>query len=229
MGMTSSRYQVPVVDLTTHIVEDRRAVVSPWGRGNSKIGPGVYTYSKRPAVTCPGASEECLAICYAIRAEQKNEWVAKLWASNTERGDTLPEMPPDAKLVRFHISGDFDTVRYIQNWNSLVDSYRDVTFWGYTRSWRCPDLLPALNVLHGADNVFLWASMDQTVEEMPPYFWRRAWIEGDARLTRDGRHYRTLDNRRAILCPEATGRLPNCETCRFCFLPHDYDLVFPRH
>lgn len=226
----ASRYNVPATDLVTHLVEDRRASLSPWGRGNSKLGSGIYTYSKLPVTTCPGASEECLAICYARKVEKTNKHVWQLWADNTARGDELPPLPADAKIVRIHVSGDFDTVDYIHSWIRLAKYNEHVTFFGYTRSWRLAHLEPWLEQLSYPHNVHLWASMDLSVVELPPAYWRRAWIEGDSRLTKvSDKQYRTFDGRKAVICPEGTGMLPNCQTCRFCFLPHNMDLVFPRH
>lgn len=34
--------------LTVYLPDTRGVVVSPFGRGNLKIGPGVYTYSRLP-------------------------------------------------------------------------------------------------------------------------------------------------------------------------------------
>lgn len=76
-------------------------VVSPFGRGNLKIGSGVYTYSRlpghpsRPALgtapelyleqrgTCPGSSPECEAICYASRPMEERGAVAAMCGGPT--------------------------------------------------------------------------------------------------------------------------------------------------
>jgi hypothetical protein len=229
----ASRYHVPESELVTHLVEDRRASLSPWGRGNSKLGSGIYTYSKLPVTTCPGASEECLAVCYARKLDPARtnylHPVWQLWSKNSARGDELPPLPADAKIVRIHVSGDFDTVLYIDAWRRMVSEHPDVTFFGYTRSWRVPELRWALGLLAVRPNVHLWASIDKSIEELPDG-WRRAWIEGDSRVTKvTEKTYRTFDGYKAILCPEGAGLLPNCQTCRFCFLPHNMDLVFPLH
>ena len=56
-------------ELTYYLVDDRRAIRSPWGKGNPKIGAGIYTYSRVPGIrgTCPGATEECERLCYSKR------------------------------------------------------------------------------------------------------------------------------------------------------------------
>jgi hypothetical protein len=55
--------------MVVHLFDDRRMQISPWSIGNSKIGsgPGVYTYSRLPEATCPGATSWCKANCYAKR------------------------------------------------------------------------------------------------------------------------------------------------------------------
>lgn len=228
MNEQAGRYKVPASELTVHLIDDRRTVVSPWSRGNSKVGPGIFTYSKLPVTTCPGASEECLSICYAKRAAEQNAWVGQLWKLNTLRGYELPPLPDGARVVRFHISGDFDGVPYIESWIALASSHPEVTFFGYTRSWRVPGLVGALEQFKSLPNVFLWASMDISVPELPPPGWRRAWIDGDGRIQRESHRYKAAGSL-AIICPEATGKRPNCEACKFCFKHHDIDLIFPRH
>lgn len=219
--------ELPVV----HLVEDRRTILSPYGRGNTKLGASIYTYSKLPGWqnSCPGSSEECEAICYAKRLVQ-NEAVWKLLTNNSGRGDIVPELPADAKIVRFHVSGDFGTEGYIRYWIGAVQSRPDVVFYGYTRSWRCSHLLPSLEELRRQPNVTLWASMDSTIAELPPNGWRRAWIAGDSRLTPITKNrFQTFDGRQAIVCLEENGLLPSCEACGFCWKDGSTDLVFLKH
>lgn len=205
-----------------HLIEDRRIILSPWGKGNLKLGLGIYTYSKLPgriSGTCPGSSGECELICYAKRLVH-NKWVWELYKENTLRGDELPELPSDAKIVRFHVSGDFDTPGYIISWIRLAAKNPDVRFFGYTRSWRVPELRVLLEEFKSLPNVFLWASIDSTVENLPPESWHKAWIEGDHRIP----------SSKVVICPEETGKRPNCESCGFCFKKtHDMDLIFLKH
>ena len=233
MSNPASKYKVDPDTLVTFLVEDRSSKISDWGLGNSKIGPGIYTYSKLPgrvAGSCPGSSGECELICYAKRLI-KNKPVWSMWEKNTERGDELPPLPADATIVRIHVSGDFDTVGYIQSWIDLATNRPDVVFFGYTRSWRVPELLPKLEEFGALQNVHLWASMDKTIKELPPKHWRKAWIEGDERLTKEeGRKtLTTIEGVKAIVCPEEAGLVKDCETCGYCFEKTKGDLVFLEH
>lgn len=263
--------------LTVHLPDTRGVVISPYGRGNLKIGPGVYTYSRLPGRpyksalgqpmsmptldgvyrlenaprleyprggTCPGSSPECEKICYAERPVRERGAVAQMWDLNSQTSD-VPMIPEDAKLLRLHISGDFDTVEYVENWRAQLDARPDVVCWVYTRSWRVPELLPALERLRALPNVQMFASMDISVPEMPPDGWRRAWIDGDPRTgrpfgvmahTTDAEAispWKTfeeeIDARKVLICPEETKAVANCEQCGFCFKGQRNDVVFLRH
>lgn len=212
-------------DTVTHLIEDRRAPISPWGLGNSKLGPGVYTYSKTAVETCPGATEHCISVCFARRM---GAHVDLLHRENTKRGASLPPLPDDARLVRGHVGGDFDTATYILAWCRLATKRPEVQFWFYTRSWRVPQLLPFLEILRELPNVQVWASMDPDCEPAPPG-WRRAWMSTDPRGAGDlvGKAcYRTEDGIIAPVCPEEAGTKENCVACGYCFRPFGGDLVF---
>lgn len=257
--------------LTVYIPDTRGVVISRFGRGNLKIGLGVYTYSRLPGLpdketlginqmlrsddraainrwgstdlpagngTCPGSSEECRKICYAVRPVMEFGPVYEMWKANA--ASDVPPIPDDAKLLRLHVSGDFDTVEYIQNWIARLKERPDVTCWGYTRSWRVAELLPWLEILRGLPNVQLFASMDESIPELPPRSWRRAWIDGD---TRGGTPQQVaahaedpvthnlvaVDGVPSYVCPEETKRQPNCEACKYCFKGTTNDVTFLRH
>lgn len=191
--------------LVVYIPDTRGVVISRFGKGNLKIGLGVYTYSRlpghptRPALgsylegkpanevplhvaayqgdpngglphyhgTCPGSTPECEAICYARRPVAEDGPVMQMWRDNTY-GNDVPEIPEDAKLLRLHVGGDFNSVEYIANWYHRLAARPDVTAWVYTRSWRVFELLAALERLRTLPNVQMFASMDLTTPEMPP-------------------------------------------------------------
>jgi hypothetical protein len=221
--------------LVVHIPDSRGVTISPFGRGNMKIGPNVLTYSRLPGHTsrgalgltewqnavrgtCPGASAECQAICYAARPVTENGAVYKVWERNSFL-ETVPSIPAECTLLRLHVSGDFTTEAYIDGWVAQLTQRPDVTAWAYTRSWRMASLLPALERLRALPNVVLFASMDESIPELPPDGWRRAWIQGDARAPQ------------RLLCPEELGRVRDCETCTYCLRDgaNRADVVFVRH
>ena len=252
--------------LVVYIPDTRGVVFSRYGKGNLKIGPTVYTYSRLPGLptrnalgamfdesqvftdildarvidpgTCPGSTEECRRICYARRPVQENGAVREMWTRNA--GDEVPPIPDDAERLRIHVSGDFDTVEYIRNWEIRLTERPDVQAWAYTRSWRVPSLLPQLEALRRLPNIQLFASMDKSHADVPPKGWRRAWIDGDVRAG-DPQLVRahmddpvqhnlvTFDGGRTYVCPEETKRVKDCESCGYCISGDKHDVTFLEH
>lgn len=218
---------------TTHplqvfLPDTRGVVLSRYGSGNAKIGFGVFTYSRHPGQslgTCPGSSSYCESKCYAKRI---GGIVARVYDLNML--DDVPPIPTEARLLRIHVSGDFDSVPYIQHWIERLRERPDVIAWAYTRSWRVPELQPSLEVLRALPNMQLFASMDASMSDLPPAGWRRAWIQtpDETRLRAHGRVTRALDAP-AYVCPEETGAKPNCVACAYCFEGQKHDVIFLEH
>ncbi len=248
---TKGKVEAAKQQLTVHLPDTRGVTVSRWGRGNTKLGmDGVYTYSRLPGRiggTCPGATPLCQDICYAKRVINTPP-VWDVWARNSGRDDLPDEpLPTDAKIVRIHVSGDFDSVPYIEAWIRLVyNRYSNVRFFGFTRSWRVPELLGPLERLRALPNVQLFASMDKSMDELPPKGWRRAWLEDDPRAISgsglgveqglefwlgEGMHnFKSVDGQSVYVCPEETGRRANCQECNYCVRgTSDTDVVFLVH
>lgn len=256
--------------LVIHLPSTRGVTLSPYGGGNLKIGLGVLTYDRlpghpsKPALgaghyfeergTCPGATAECQAICYAARPVTEAGPVRTMWEDNSD-SDIVPPIPEYCTKLRIHVSGDFNTPEYIWSWIARLQERPDVKVWAYTRSWRVPELVFHLEKLRSLPNMELFASMDASHSDEPPTGWRRAWIlrtqerpgfPSEKRLTM----YRTpvqvpavghekyvlgdlmtraYDGTPSYVCPEETGRKANCESCRYCFDGHKHDVTFLEH
>lgn len=237
--------------LIVYLPDTRGVTVSRFGTGNLKVGLNVHTYSRLPGLpghpavgspigigfhgTCPGATAECLAVCYAARPVAEQGAVHTMWTKNSLTDDVPAELPEGCSQLRLHISGDFTSERYIDGWTSVISRNPDVAVWAYTRSWRVPALLPALERLRALPNVQLFASMDISTNELPPTGWRRAWIEGDERINAGdpawGSEHNsiTFDGTPSYVCPEQTKRRPNCETCGYCQHGRRGDVTFLEH
>lgn len=221
--------QLTRAKLTVNIPDTRGVEISRYGKGNLKIGPNVYTYSMLPITTCPGSTEWCRESCYAKRVVDEEGIVSYIWDLNSRTPD-VPPIPNDCKLLRIHVSGDFNSVEYIEQWIKRLEERPEVQVWAYTRSWRVPELLPHLEKLRAMSGVNLFASMDESTEEMPPDGWRRAWIDGDKRLESVSEHnQRTIDYKPSYICPEETGRKKDCESCGYCIFGHVGDVTFLKH
>jgi hypothetical protein len=250
---TKGKVEAAKRELIVHLPDTRGVTISRWGKGNTKLGmDGVYTFSRLPGRiggTCPGATPECQDICYAMRVI-KTPPVWDMWAKNSAFGRELENandpLPPDAKIVRIHVSGDFDSANYVDEWYYLAKARPDVRFFGYTRSWRVPKLLGALEQLRALPNVQLFASMDKSMDELPPLGWRRAWLEDDPRATKrairepgpagqnEGVYVAGLFDSdeldsSAYICPEETGRKANCQDCDYCIRGRHGDVIFLLH
>lgn len=238
--------------LTVYLPDTRGVTISPFGIGNLKIGLGVHTYSRLPGFprfpalglvgeanpngTCPGATIECLEICYARRPVVENGPVYAMWRKNSETEDVPAELPPDCKVIRLHISGDFTSVHYIESWIDRLTKNPNVKMWAYTRSWRVPELLKALEQLRALPNVQLFASVDSSTPDAEFELikgWRRSWIDGDPRQNTSPvsflKNRTTFDGARSLVCPEETGDKTNCEECRYCFDGKRNDVTFLKH
>ena len=235
--------------LVVYLPDSRGVQLARYGIGNLKIGLGVYTYSRlagRPMgetpTTCPGSTDECERICYAKRIDGP---VKAIYLQNSVTSE-VPPIPAECKVLRIHVSGDFDTVEYIHHWIDRLTERPDVTAWAYTRSWRVPSLVDALEELRRLPNVQLFASMDESCPDEPPAGWRRAWIDGDSRAGRViridahhgnvedwgkdvGRNQQTFDGTMSLICPEETGHKANCLECGYCFEGRRNDVTFLRH
>lgn len=207
-------------NLEVMLPDTRGVVISPWGRGNTKLGGEVITYSKEAVETCPGATEWCKEHCYARRIAGP---VLDVYKANA--GFVVPDLPTFEPrfdweahwnpIVRIHVSGDFDSVAYINSWIALCKDNPNTIFWAYTRSWRVEGLLPSLEILRALPNVQLFASVDRDTD-LPPKGWRIAFIKGDSRA-------------KGIVCPEELGTKENCQTCKYCWKGKRGNVIFLPH
>lgn len=231
MSISDRKVQARRRELEVYLPDTRGVSISRWGKGNLKLGPNVFTYSKLPGRpedggTCPGAGE-CLEYCYSLRIRATTPLVWQVYRMNTDNGPSLPILPDEAALVRLHVTGDFDTVPYIEAWIKLIAEHPQVRFWGYTRSWRVPLLRPVLERLRALPNVQLFASIDRTSQDAPSAIWRRAYVALPG--FEPERSNAIVRGRMAYICPEELGRKPNCETCNYCILGKHGDVIFLQH
>jgi hypothetical protein len=192
------------------------------GRGNIKVGP-IPTFSLPSRFTCPGATSWCLSHCYAWRFERiwpncRTAYARNLVLSwNTRRfvRAMLDRISEDLPALRIHVSGDFYSEPYaLAVWH--IAAKRPLTrFWGYSRSWTIPTLLPALERVRALSNFQLFASVDPNMPD-PPAGWRVAYLEIDPRAN-------------GLPCLHQYGSAASCFECRYCLRPGKGNVVFKVH
>ena len=142
---------------------------------NTKLGPLIHAWAIPAGTTCPGETALCSTACYAkaghfrygttqachlrnlafSRTPEFVDWMRSSLSANFVR------------VMRVHTAGDFYDLDYVRKWQQIITSCRQTQFFGYTRSWRIPELLPALIQLSQAPNMSLWWSLDRETGPAP--------------------------------------------------------------
>lgn len=173
-GITTTVYSADVLKL----FKDIRI-----NTGNSKTGP---SWSIPEGESCPGKTTVCANNCYVkqgrmgwapARSGRSRNFKTALELLKIGGSDLLVHALNAAisraqcKTLRIHDSGDFFNIPYIKGWLEVVRLHPEIDFWAYTRSWRVPNLVPALRLLAQEPNLALWISADIEC-------WIEATIEG---------------------------------------------------
>lgn len=191
-------------------------------KANRKVGR-VMSFSLPALVTCPGASLWCRKHCYALRMGAYRPNCRGAYDRNfsltrdPERfvRTMLECLPADLAGMRIHVSGDFHSQAYLEAWWSVCAARAETLFWGYSRSWTVPHLLPALDRLRSLPNVQIFASLDATMPS-PPEGWRVAFVESDVRAY-------------GLPCRQQHGQEASCLACGHCFRRNRGHVVFNVH
>lgn len=138
--------------------------------GNDKIGRGINHISIAAGVSCPCKSEVCGSVCvgkngyYHMTNVIDNVWqkyeLSKTPGFVARAVKEIRRRRKKVEVLRMHAVGDYYSPGYIKKWIKLVQLFPEVVFYGYTRSWRSPKLLPGLVILSQLPNVKLWWSTD---------------------------------------------------------------------
>ncbi len=204
------------------LVKPKRVVIKPLiniSLKNTKLGK-IPSFSLSAIESCPGKTTWCENKCYADKVERiyKNAEIAyryNLLQARTNKDFVLLMNTELSKLskkgikkFRWHVSGDFFSVKYIYDWINIVKANPEIVFYGYTRTWSISNLLPHLEALRCLPNVILFASTDISTVGSIPSGWKEAWA-GDL-----------MPNKPKLLfCLEQAGHVKTCEQCGICFNP----------
>jgi hypothetical protein len=246
--------------------QDRK--VGPRATWQAKKGRWVpyvkNSFSLPPIDSCPGRTDLCASACYAVNFNNfagvdqsfARNFYLLLEAERTEgeegmylllsdliqrirRSFIRSDVNPRDWVYRIHPSGDFFSLLYARAWRRVMEENPDIFFWAYTRSFQ-----PECNVvplLLGITNFQIYISGDAENIVSAKQICSRYDLPL-APLGIDATHGWELHEgreRRAIVCPENTGRLklmkPDkqnpqngrgaCLDCRVCFKGR-YDVIF---
>lgn len=119
----------------------------PLKDGNSKLGKGVYTWSMLPTCNNGGTCFCNCSGCYATKgfynmsstkaALVRNTAIAKsnlTWLENAIKAQ-IASSNGKIKFVRIHAAGDFFSGEYTEMWVRIAESFPEVVFWTYTKSY----------------------------------------------------------------------------------------------
>lgn len=139
-------------------------------KGNTKLGDDglIWSFSIPAIATCVGSTDVCRRLCYANSGFYwYNSVQAALWRNYrmSLEGDFAGLMVAEAlrrrvRVLRIHVAGDFYSVGYAAKWHEIVHCLPDTRFYLYTRSWRAPDVRPALEEMALLPNLDMWWSAD---------------------------------------------------------------------
>ena len=210
---------------------------------NKKLGPGIFAWSLPAKETCPGATEACLAVCYALRGRFRMGNLKHLYQRNEEFSRTAEFsdwmvaqlVANSVEIMRLHVSGDFYDVEYVEKWYDIIRRNPQVRFFGYTHSWSVDGFTPVLRKLARCANLKLWYSVDPTsgTPAVVPAGVRLAWLANSDEEAHAAPAAASLvfRNKPATLmkksktgvtvCPHENGlqgvARPTCTMCKLCF------------
>lgn len=191
-----------------------------------------------PVETCPGRTAICEKKCYATRGNYAFPSVREAMRNALElyrSGDMVKTLNAEVAMfrpraVRVHAAGDFFESDYVKQWIKIVRRNPGTLFYAYTRSWRVPDLRPALTALAALPNFRMWLSADKdsgkpdgvspsrvaymaaTVADVPDYT-----VDLVFRVARKTKEKFTANG--DLVCPAEQGskKKLDCSRCGLCF------------
>jgi hypothetical protein len=191
-------------------------------RGNRKLGPNVWTWSRPYGDTCP---KDCKHLIDDDCWGRPSKWnMDKLYEGAMRRLDYVPPISslPRASILRLHAVGDFanwreglavDTDYLTSVVSELVMLYAidpSSKVFGYTHMWAEPALWQIREWMN------LHASVE-TIEDMYTALrdgWTVAFTSPDVSLDEG---FMKLGDEMLLVCPEQRGTVDNCEECGFCW------------
>jgi len=206
-------------------------------QGNAKVGGAISIWSLPAVETCPGASSICQNVCYAKNFRYRFPSVRRRleWNLRQSRRDDFGDRMVSeirrcgALVLRLHGAGDFYDAEYCRKWLSIIRRVPRPRFFGYTRSWKIPEIAAVLEEMASLRCVRLWYSFDDEMQppERTPKGVRLAYLQTSDRppprsaqlvfRTRKLRRLPSLPTVCASETPEGKQAGVTCGSCGRCF------------
>lgn len=189
-------------------------------KGNRKLPKTTGIFNLPHLVTCPGATADCKAYCYARKAEVQYKQVLPYRYTNlalSKAKDFVANMVAEItrlklRTIRIHESGDFYNQAYVNKWTAIAKALPSVRFTFYTKSFHLFDFTK----LRALPNVTAFASIDPTtpIERLyPARDWDKATVICKGAEAPKG----------FFVCPGS------CKECSHCYKAHATSVAFHQH
>jgi len=206
-------------------------------QGNGKLGSAIHVWSLPAIESCPGSTKTCRDACYARRHRFRFASVRRRLQWNwrqCRRADFVDRMVSEIRsqgvlVLRLHVSGDFWSAAYVEQWFEIMRRAPRARCFGYTRSWRVAGVAAALEKLAALSCMRLWYSIDDETgvpDYVPPNV-RLAYLQvrNEPIPSRADLAFRVQQLRKLpslpVVCPSETtaGHSPRitCGSCARCF------------
>jgi hypothetical protein len=181
--------------------------------GNLKLPKDTMIFNIPAVTTCPGRTELCARVCYALKTERYNPHALPARQGNFD-ASRRPDFPArmieiirakasKIRRVRVHESGDFYNQAYLNAWFSIAAALPGIRFYAYSKSFH-------LDFTGRPSNFWLIASYDSTSKRLAP---------GGSSLFQN-----------SFTIVESGGKCPmDCSICSLCWTGRGRRLTVDRH
>lgn len=181
-------------------------------------GLPIYSLTLEERKTCPRSCQQWNS-CYGNNMPFANridhthgEFELKL----TEEIKSLFTKHPQGILLRLHVLGDFYSVKYVNFWRKLKQTFPTLNLFGYTHRAPSSSIGKAIAKLNSEGAWIRWSDTKET-----------KYRPMGASVIDPGQE-KSLSFANSIVCPEQTGKTAGCATCGLCWAVKK-EILFLRH
>ena len=202
-----------------------------FSRGNHKLPKNIAIFNIPELKTCPGKTEACSDLCYAIKSSRMYHHVVPTQRKRNIRVsisaqfviEVCKELNKYKKVdtVRIHEAGDFYSQVYLNKWIKIAIKIPKLIFFAYTKSYM-------LDYSKLPSNFIVFYSSDWTTKHYSVQLKNQAIMmpELKRKLKKNNTKLAMEFNKQKVFqCPGS------CKTCNYCYTkPNKTKFVsFPLH